>query len=437
MGKDTVTAFGRLIDLGTPEEMLALADRTDLTAFSLRANAHIHLPPNFSAFRSVDQAVALAADQGVRALGASNYYDFDVYGAFASQAWRRGVFPLFGLEVIALVEDLQRASILVNDPGNPGRMYLCGKGIVRFERMTRAARDLMNWIRQSDAERMRLMAALVEGVFSAHGLNTGLHEAAIIDRIASRSGLDRRSVTLQERHVARAFQEVLFRLTPPGERAAKLGAILGKTAPGSAGDPLKVQQEIRSSLMKVGRPAFVTEKFVDFDQACRLILELGGIPCYPTLADGAKPVCAFEDSPEKLAEALLRRRIYCAEFIPIRNEPDVLERYVRALRGLGFVVTAGTEHNTPDLLPLEPRCVRGLPVPPEVREIFKEGACVVAAHQFLALHGRRGYVDETGNLNADYTNGERRISFFARLGAAVIARYHEKSTDREGISRDA
>ena len=33
---------------------------------SLPANAHIHLPPNFSAFDSVEQAVSLAAEQGLR-----------------------------------------------------------------------------------------------------------------------------------------------------------------------------------------------------------------------------------------------------------------------------------------------------------------------------------------------------------------------------------
>ena len=36
---------------------------------SLTYNSHIHLPPNFSAFETVEQAVELAADQGVQVLG--------------------------------------------------------------------------------------------------------------------------------------------------------------------------------------------------------------------------------------------------------------------------------------------------------------------------------------------------------------------------------
>ena len=56
-------------------------------------NAHIHLPPNFSAFESVSQAVTLAAAQKVAVLGASNYYDFRVYADFAVQAQAQGIFP--------------------------------------------------------------------------------------------------------------------------------------------------------------------------------------------------------------------------------------------------------------------------------------------------------------------------------------------------------
>ena len=136
MSEEIQIAFERLRSLGTPEEFPEGTFQVDFPGPTLEANAHIHLPPNFSAFQSVQQAVALAANQAVRVLGVSNYYDFRIYSAFASLAWRHGVFPLFGLEIIALLQDLQRSAILINDPGNPGRMYICGKGIVRFAPMT-------------------------------------------------------------------------------------------------------------------------------------------------------------------------------------------------------------------------------------------------------------------------------------------------------------
>ena len=392
-----------------------------------RSNAHVHLPPNFSAFESVEQAVDLASSQDVRILGASNYYDFSIYARFTERSLARGIYPLFGLEVIALLDDMKRAGILINDPGNPGRMYLCGKGITRFDNPTAEARRLLDLIRRSDEKRMRRMVRLMAEVFAAGGVDSGLDENRIIDGIVARFGVDRAIVTLQERHVAQAFQEELFRILPPAERSRALSRIFGCPSKADPESSVKVQNEIRSNLMKVGKPAFVEESFVNFDQACRLILELGGIPCYPTLADGASPICAYEDPPEKLIEALQEKRIFCAELIPLRNDPRVLERYVMAFRRAGFVVTAGTEHNTLDLLPMEPACRAGSPVPEALKEIFREGAYVVVAHQFLTLHGSAGYVDSKGDLNAAFSDSEERIDYFRRVGAAVVARQETRT----------
>ncbi len=108
--------------------------------------------------------------------------------------------------------------------------------------------------------------------------------------------------------------------------------------------------------MKAGKPGYVEETFVGFDHAYALVLALGGIPCYPVLADGASPICPFEEPVERLVSTLADRHIYCAELIPNRNLPEVLTAYVRGLRAAGIAVLAGTEHNSPEMLPLEPRC---------------------------------------------------------------------------------
>ena len=52
----------------------------------LRVNAHVHLPPNFSAFQTAEQALSLTDAQGVAVLGASNYYDYSIYNGFGEQA---------------------------------------------------------------------------------------------------------------------------------------------------------------------------------------------------------------------------------------------------------------------------------------------------------------------------------------------------------------
>lgn len=387
---------------------------------ALKQNSHIHLPPNFSAFESVAQAVGLAAEQGIGALGASNYYDYSVYHEFTEATRAHRIHPLYGLEIIVLIPELVKNGTLINDPGNPGKFYICGKGINRFDPMTPEAARIISTIRHNDSQRMKLMVDKMAAIFTAAGYPTGLGEAAVIERVMKRHGSPRETVYLQERHAAQAFQEVLFEKVPAAGRAAALEKIFGAPAKANVESAPAVQNEIRSRLMKAGKPAFAEETFIGFEDAYKLILELGGIPCYPTLADGTKPFCGFEDPVEKLIEELQARGIHCAEFIPIRNTPEVLTRYVKAMRAAGLVVTGGTEHNTLDLIAIEPTCVGGAPVPEEIKEIFREGACVVAAHQHLTAQGQCGYVDGQGKLNPAYGSQEERIEALRNLGASLI-----------------
>lgn len=411
--------------LGSVAELRAMAKAGVEPERRPRVNAHIHLPPNFSAFSSVRQAVELAGAQDVHVVGVTNYYDYEVYGDFARLARRAGIFPLFGLEVIALIDELVKGKVKINDPGNPGKIYVCGKGATKFAPMSAEAERLLGSIRRNDSERMRVMVKRLAEIFAARGVATGLDEAAVVDMVVRRHDCPRERVYLQERHVCQAFQEALFAKVPAGERIEKLTKVLGAAPKAGPEEAVKIQNEIRTHLLKSGKAAFVEETFLSFEEAHRLILELGGIPCYPTLADGTSPICAYEEPIEKLIGAIKGNRMYCAEFIPIRNKPEVLSRYVKAMRAAGLVVTAGTEHNTLDLLPIEPACVGGVPVPEDVKEIFWEGACVAAAHQFLVVHGECGFVDSEGRLNSEYRSDEERIGAFAKLGRAVIQRYFE------------
>lgn len=409
--------------LGAPEALSGQAQQDDAASFGLRVNAHIHLPPNFSAFDTVSQAVQLAAEQEVGVLGVSNYYDYSVYAEFADLASKRGIFPLFGLEIITLNEALVQSGVKVNDPGNPGKMYICGKGITRFDPMNAQAATLLEVIRSKDSERMARMTDRLAGLFAAAGLQTGLDAKAVRQRIVGRHGSPLSTVFLQERHVAQAFQEVVFEKVPAEQRGALWERLFGVPSRAEAEDTASVQSEIRSHLMKAGKAAYVEETFVDFDHAYRLILALGGIPCYPTLADGAAPICSFETPVERLIVEIKARGIPCAEFIPVRNTPEVLSTYVKAMRSAGITVTAGTEHNTRDMLPIEPTCLDGQPIPEDIRAIFWEGACVVAAHQYLMFQGREGYVDGQGRLNPQYATNEERIAAYRSLGEAVLRKY--------------
>lgn len=416
----TLERFTTLLQsLGTPETLRS----QKLTASPSPVNSHIHLPPNFSAFETIAQAVNLAEGQGIGVLGVSNYYDFSIYAEYADRASQAGILPLFGLEIIALLDDLVQAGLKINDPGNPGKMYLCGKGITQFLPMNPRAQALLQTIRENDSTRMEAMALRLRDLFLSVGVDTGLDAEAVKRRVVARHGSPLETVYLQERHLAQAFQEVFFEQVAEGDRLGVLESLYGTSPKAGASDAVGVQNDIRSFLMKAGKPAFMPDTFVDFDHAYQLIVELGGIPCYPTLCDGTKPITDFEASPEKLVSDLKARGVFCAEFIPIRNSPEVLSRYVKTYREAGMFVTAGTEHNTLDLIPIAPTCDKGVSIPEEIQAIFWEGACVVAAHQFLRLLGHAGYLDANGKPNAEYSTDEARIVAFRELGEAVFARY--------------
>ena len=415
-----------MIEIGSVEDLRTFAEQGMSPHSSLKTNVHIHLPTNFSAFDTVTQAMDFAAQQEIRILGASNYYDYTVYGPFAAEARKRGIFPIFGLETIVKVDVFADACANINDPGVPGKMYLCGKAITRFMNPPPDAEETLNTQRNGDAERIASQIDIVADVFAKGGVDTRLDSAAIVSMVAERHGCPAETVFLQERHIVQAFQEALFGLvTDSSERVRKLETIMGSTLSVSPDDAVEVQRAIRSNLMKAGKPAYVEALPIDFDQGYQMVLSLGGIPCYPVLADGVKPINEYESSIENLIADLKSRNVHCVEFIPHRNDPDLLKHYVTAMREAGFVITAGTEHNTLDLIPMEPSCVGGKPIPEGLNDIFREGAYVIAAHQFLNVHRDCCYVDDTGSLNSGYNSREDRIADFARLGTAVVKRYNE------------
>ncbi|MDH3582611.1 MAG: hypothetical protein OER86_00155, partial [Phycisphaerae bacterium] len=255
--RDTMTA---LRELGSVADLRALAAKGYGPDRPPSVNAHVHLPPNFSAFQSVEQAVDLAAGEGVGVLGSTNYYDYDVYGPFAASARQHGIFPLFGLEIISMDAALQKAGVLINDPGNPGKFYVCGKGATLFDPMSERARELLQRIRDNDVQRMSEMIDRTARVFADRGLVTGLTTDSVIDMVVRRHGCEPDTVYLQERHIAQAFQQAIFGAVAAPDRPQRLRQILD--AEPKATDPedfVGIQNDIRTHLLKAGKPAFVDE----------------------------------------------------------------------------------------------------------------------------------------------------------------------------------
>ncbi len=222
-------------------------------------NTHIHIPPNFSAFESAEDAVETAAAEGVRVLGTSNFHDTRIYAGSRMPPGRPASSRCSASSSSASWTTCSDAGTRVNDPGNPGRMYVCGKGIDPFMAPAADAASLMARARTADTNRMRAMVALVRARFAEAGLETALTPENIAAEVAEQSDVPRDWVVLQERHVAMAFQEAVFLAAAPERRRALLARVFGKPFVGSVNDPIGVQDGIRSALMKAGGPAFVPE----------------------------------------------------------------------------------------------------------------------------------------------------------------------------------
>jgi len=245
--------------------------------------------------------------------------------------------------------------------------------------------------------------------------------------VVRRHGCKPQTVTLQERHIAQIFQEVFFEAVPTERRGNVLRALYGCAPKALPDDAVGTQNDIRSFLMKAGKPCFVPESFGRLGEAMALIGQLGGIPCYPVLADGAAEACEYETPVEGLVKRLRQQGFWMAEFIPVRNRPEALTAYATALRKAGILLTAGTEHNTLELIPLTLACAGGTPIPDPLGAWFWEGVCVVVAHQYLCAHGQTGFVDAQGRPNPAWPEAEERINAFARLGQVVLNAFFKRT----------
>jgi len=340
-------------------------------------NAHLHTPYSFSAFNDVPQALDMAKKEGVAVVGINDFYSLDGYGQWKEECAARSLFPLFNIEFISLNVEDQAAGVRVNDPNNPGRTYLSGKGLSYPVKLCgKEAQQLAAVKAESNAQVERMCAKLNAHLDSVKaGFNLNFKEVA--------EKLTRGSI--RERHLAKALR-LAIEANVKGDVAEFYERIFGGKALKSALDnAAAVENEIRGNLLKSGGAAFVAEDpkaFLPMETVCNIIKAAGGIPTYPFLADDAKGnYTDFEEDLQKCTDILKKRGFKSAEFITTRNTTAVLEKYASYLMDEGFTVTFGSEHNTPALEPIKLRTRDCDCLSEKLREINYIGACKVAAHQ--------------------------------------------------------
>jgi hypothetical protein len=336
----------------------------------------------------MEQAFKMAKDENIVALGINDFNTFDGHEEFARLSKKYGVYPLFNVEFMGLLAEEQKKGIRVNDPNNPGRIYFSGKGLdfpstlsgkhlqkfsATFEESNRQTKAML----QKASEFMQSIAPSlsIEYNWAVETYTKGM---------------------LRERHIAKAIRLKVFEeYKSDQERKAAFNKLFGsKELKSDLTNGAGIDNEIRSNLLKAGGPAFVPEDpkaFLPLDDIISMIIAAGGIPCYPVLLDDAKGnYTEYEANHKSLFNELQKRNICSVELIPGRNDINHLRRFVEFFDSKGFIITFGTEHNTPELMPLTVSTRGNIPLDDYLKKVNYEGTCIIAAHQHLRASGLSG-----------------------------------------------
>lgn len=398
-----------------PDERELLSEVLEVDKNILQVNGHFHTPYSFSAFSEIIQVFEMAEKEGVKVLGINDFYTTDGYAEFNQLAKQFHIFPLFNIEFMTLQKDLQAAGIRVNDPNNPGRTYFSGKGLKYPVELNAQMVDRLLGVQEESNRQTSEMIKKLNGWLKELGEDFSFSFDSMKAKYAKN--------LLRERHIAKALREaVAERYLSAGEQKAVWTKIFSGKAPKSdVADFAGLENEIRGNLLKSGGKAFVPEDdkaFLSLEQVIELIIKAGGIPCYPVLLDNPKgEFTDFEGDYEKLYKSLVAKNVYSLELIPGRNNPEILEEFVNYFHDKGFVITFGTEHNTPKLDPITVYGGDGNELNDHLKKIGYEGACIVAAHQYLVAKGKEGYLDAEGRAKTN-----QREEFVA-VGHAAISHF--------------
>jgi len=405
------------------QDLIKKMNGTPLPPFR-EVNGHIHSPYSFSAFKRLEIAFEMAKEESIAVLGINDFFVTDGYETFYNGSLRNNIFPLFNLEFIGLLKNEQKNGIRINDPNNPGRIYFSGKGLDYPFELSLLEQIKMKMVIIESQKQMKSMIKKLNELILPVNSSITLKYETIRERFAED--------LVRERHLAKAVRVIASeKYKNPDDQIKFIESLYGgKKSKASIENAAAIENEIRANLLKSGGAAFVEENrnsFLELKTIIRIIHKSGGIPCYPVLLDDPSgKFTEFEADAEKLYEALAALNIGCIELIPGRNDHAILKKFVDYFNEKGFVIIFGTEHNTPEMTPLKVTARGSQPLDDSLKQISWEGACVIAAHQYLRAHHRQGFVLEDGSICLDQKKD------LIRLGHYVIEYYLNKNNKYNG-----
>ncbi len=370
-------------------------------------NLHIHTNESFSVFTSPTEAVFHAYQQDVKYFGINDHYTIAGHPEFRAACDIAGLRACFSMEAISMDRDAAGQNFRYNDPDNPGRIYIVGKGVTSSLNMGSTGWRNLSSILKNVRRRNKKIAKKLREYASSRGVNV---DYSFDDALA----LTPRGITT-ERHVVQAFcmkiqsmgktlekqRELFYKITDvefTEEKLKDVGALL---------------DTVRALLTKAGKPCYVEEdpgSFTTIENLVGIYRELGAIPTYPMVGF---PITEAESDLEELVKSVKSKGMYAFDMIE-RIDENRAKEIIDVAKDCGFPVFIGTEHNTKKMIPLVGKIGKNR----VFLDYFIKSAHMVLGHQLLTELCNFGYIDEKGRPRIqDLREG---FELFAHAGAMEL-----------------
>jgi hypothetical protein len=367
-------------------------------------NLHVHTNESFSAFSSPTEAVLRAYEQDIKYFGINDHYTIAGHSEFKAACEIVGIRPVCSVEAIAMDSEALRKKRRYNDPANPGRVYIIGKGVTRDLNAHSREHAILTDMREAIRSRNEKIVAKLD----SYAREKGFELEFTYDDVAS---LTPRGNTT-ERHVVQAFFEKVCELSDDLHERARIFSRL-VDAPINAENVIEqagMQNLLRARLIRSGRPCFVEENSKAFTAVENLVdihRGYGAIPSYGLMGN---PVTEEEKDIEKLIMKMRMFGIYALDLFEFRTELSRARHIIDIASGLGVPVFIGTEHNTKNTLPLTGDIGKELKLFP----YLKKSADFICGHQLVSTLCGYGYLKEDGTPRfEDFQFG---FDFYSRAG---------------------
>ncbi len=387
-------------------------------------NLHIHTNESFSVFRSPTEAVWEAFNSNIEYYGINDHYSIDGHPEFQEACSIAGIKAVFGIEAMAMNEELRKKGIRLNDPNNPGRNYLVGKGIVRDLQKGSKAYKIFEGIKGAIQLRNKRMAECINRYFKENGYDIDFSYNDVVSLTPHGNAT--------ERHVVQAVCEKIESIYPDLQQQIEVyNKLLGyKFTEEELKDIPLLHAIVREKLVKSGAPCYVEEDkeaFTSLENMIMIFREYGAIPIYPILG---KPVTEWEADIEKLIMEVKKIGLYAFDIFDHRIDYNRAKEIIDVAKEHGFPVFIGTEHNTKKMMPL----IGILGKNEEFLDYFRKSARFVRGHQVLSVLCNYGFLLENGKPR--FEDLHEGFDFYAEIGGKELSDEELKEMSKKTIEEN-